>query len=265
MRLALGLEYDGRSYHGFQRQLDVPTVQAALEDALSKIADEPISVVAAGRTDTGVHATGQVVGFQCAAPRAPDAWVRGVNSLTPGSLKVRWVREVPEDFHPRYSASARRYLYLWFEDRVASPLLQGWAVRSPALDESAMHRAAQGLLGERDFTSFRGAGCQSKSAFRCVHRMAVTRLGGFVVLDVTANAFLLHMVRNLASALQQVGSGSREVEWPAQLLARRDRRLLGATAPPDGLYLTDVRYPGFDFPPSPLPGLLRAAGEAARF
>jgi len=265
MHLALGLEYDGRAYKGFQRQAGVSTVQAELEAALSQIADTPIAVVAAGRTDTGVHATGQVVGFHTEASRHLDAWRRGVNSLTSSGLKVRWVSQVAAQFHARYSATARRYMYLWYEDHIESPVVTGLAVRSNGLDDETMHRAAQALLGEHDFTSYRGAGCQSVSAHRCVHQISVRRHGGFVVLDVTANAFLLHMVRNIAGALVQVGGAARPPQWPGELLAQRDRRELGPTAGPHGLYLVGVHYPDCDFPEAPLPGLLRAMGDSARF
>ena len=265
MHLALGLEYDGRAFNGFQRQSGVPTVQAELEGALSQIADAPVRIVAAGRTDTGVHATGQVVGFHTDAPRHLQAWRRGVNSLTSAALKVRWVAEVSEEFHARYSATARRYMYVWYEDGVDSPVVEGLAVRSGPLDDEQMHRGAQALVGEHDFTSYRGAGCQSVSAQRCVHRIAVRRFAGLVVLDVTANAFLLHMVRNIAGALRQVGVDDRCAQWPGALLAEHDRSQLGPTAPAHGLYLVDVHYPDCDFPQAPLPGLLRAVGDPARF
>ena len=161
MHLALGLEYDGRSFNGFQRQIGVPTVQAELEQALSKIADEPVGIAAAGRTDTGVHATGQVVGFASDAVRHLDAWRRGVNSLTSAAVKVRWVVEVADDFHPRFSAAARRYMYVWYEDSVESPVMHGLAVRVDPLHDEKMHQAAQGLLGEHDFSGYCAAGCQS--------------------------------------------------------------------------------------------------------
>jgi len=264
MHMALGVEYDGGAFSGFQYQASSPSIQAVLEDALTRIADQPIRINAAGRTDAGVHATNQVVGFTSPVPRPLDAWRRGVNSLTPAAVKVRWAVQVDAAFHARYSASARRYMYLWYEDRVRSPGLDRWATNVSGLDDEAMHRAGRGLVGEHDFTSFRAAGCQSLSAHRCVHSIAVHRHGSLVVLDITANAFLLHMVRNIAAGLAQVGSGAQPPEWLAALLEARNRQLLGPTAPARGLHLVDVRYPGYRFPPGSPPAPLRALGDLTR-
>jgi len=264
-RWALGLEYDGGAFNGFQRQSHAPSVQGALEDALSQIANEPVRVVCAGRTDAGVHATQQVVSFETAAQRSPRSWIRGTNTLTPPALAVRWARAVPAEFHARYSATARRYLYLFDERAVPSPQLDPWTLATAPLDEEAMHRAAQLLPGERDFSAFRAAACQSPTAWRCVHHIAVCRLATLVVLDISANAFLLHMVRNIASALQQVGLGQRPPGWIAELLEAGDRTRLGRTAPPQALYLVDVSYPAPALPPASLPGPLRAIAGLERF
>lgn len=265
MKVALGVEYDGSAFRGFQLQNNAPSVQGALEAALSKIADRPVRVAAAGRTDAGVHATGQVVSFTTSADRPERAWLRGTNALTPPAVKVRWARRMEESFHARYSAAARRYQYLFYEDDGPSPLLTGRVAQVRRLDDQRMHRAAQVLVGEHDFTTFRAAACQSLSAYRRVHRIAVHRAESFVVLDVTANAFLLHMVRNLAGALSRVGAGRADEAWMGDILRRRDRTLAGPTAPPDGLYLVDVSYPGFHLPPGRLPALLRALGGLDRF
>ena len=265
MRLALGVEYDGSVFSGFQTQRDRATVQESLEQALSKIADQPIRIAAAGRTDAGVHATGQVVSFITEADRPLKAWHRGVNALTPPALKVRWAMPVTAEFHPRYDATARRYMYLFYESVQPSPLLEPFAVRAGPLDDGLMHRAAQALLGERDFTAFRAAGCQAQSPFRCIHRISVHRAQSIVCLDITANAFLLHMVRNIAGSLLHVGRGGGDRHWLEQILDRRERGLAPATAPPHGLYLVSVSYPGQTFPASPLPGLLRALGDLDRF
>ncbi|MFW6092518.1 MAG: tRNA pseudouridine(38-40) synthase TruA [Pseudomonadota bacterium] len=265
MNLALGVEYDGSAFHGFQLQATAPSVQGALEDALSQIAARPVRVAAAGRTDAGVHATGQVVGFRTPVERPLSAWVRGTNSLTPPAVKVVWAREMPEEFHPRYSAVARRYQYLFYEDAAPSPLLRGRATLAGKLNAAAMHRAAQALLGEHDFTTFRAAGCQSLSAHRCIHRITVQRVGALVVLDLTANAFLLHMVRNIAGALVRVGEAHVTEAWLGEILEQRRRDLAGRTAPPDGLYLVDAAYPGYGLPGGRTPALLRAVGGLERF
>ncbi len=260
---ALGVEYDGSAYHGWQRQVGQRTVQQTLESALTQVASHPVRVVASGRTDTGVHATSQVISFDCPMERPPAAWIRGTTSLTPKSLAVRWARPMPPTFHARFSAIARRYQYVFME--ADGPIALGrtqvtWA-RSP-LDDEAMHRAAQALVGEHDFSSFRASSCQSHSAYRCVHSIAVRRFGPLVVIDITANAFLQHMVRNIAGALMQIGIGEQTIGWLEVLLEARSRPLAGPTAPPDGLYLVDVNYaPEFAVPAGRPPPILRALGD----
>ena len=244
---ALGITYNGEAFHGWQRQADVVTVQGVLEQALSKIADHPVSLRVAGRTDAGVHATGQVAAFTSEAARTPADWHRGANALTADSVRVDWVQEVPAVFHPRYSATARRYVYLFHDTGQAHPLVANQVWSCKPLDADAMHRAAQILVGEHDFTSFRAAGCQSLAPMRRVNRCEVTRRGELVVMEIEANAFLLHMVRNIARALHDAGCGDAPIDV-ADLLARKDRTLLGATAPPGGLYLSAVSYPEYDLP-----------------
>ena len=252
----LGVEYDGGGYSGWQRQRHSPSVQEALEDALGRVADEPVKTVAAGRTDAGVHATKQVVSFVTAARRPLKAWRDGVNTLVGDGIKVRWARAADADFHARYSATARRYVYLFRLDSVPAPLGDRYAWRVSDLRTDAMHRAGQQLVGEHDFAGFRAAACQSRSSHRNVHRLAVRTVGELAVLDIEANAFLLHMVRNIAGALAQVGEGRRPASWIGDCLRARDRRRIGRTAPARGLYLVDVRYEGYDFPAGRLPPLL---------
>ena len=258
---ALGVEYDGADFHGWQRQSDVRTVQGALETAVGSVLNEPIALAAAGRTDSGVHATGQVASFQTAVKRPPRAYLAGVNSLLPSTVRVVWVRPVEAGFHARFSAANRRYMFLYVDEPAAVlSANQQWV--GPPLNAQRMHMAAQHLLGEQDFSAVRAAGCQSPTAIRCIHKISVRRHGPVVVLDVQANAFLLHMVRNIASALQQVGSLARPTDWLHELLASRDRSTLGITAPPQGLYLVGVGYPPHWGLPGPrLPPLLRTLGE----
>lgn len=256
-RLALALEYDGTQYSGWQRQAspNAPTVQGCLEQALSKVADAPVVVQCAGRTDSGVHASHQVVHFDAPSARPEAAWVMGVNSNLPGDIAVKWVSPVPVEFNARFSATARRYRYIFYSQATRPALLRRnvtW-IRTP-LDAKAMHLAAQNLLGERDFSAFRAAGCQSRSPMRFVSHARVTQTGDFTVLDIKANAFLHHMVRNIAGTLAVVGRGESEPEWVASLMDSRDRTLAAATAPPNGLYLIDVDYPPEFALPATVPG-----------
>ena len=255
-RIALGIAYDGAAFSGWQRQADALTVQGALEAALAEIAAAPVQLAAAGRTDAGVHANGQVAHFDAPQERPLRAWVRGTNTHLPPTVRVCWARTVEPTFHARFSATARRYVYLFADESHRQPLLEQRVWFGPRLAESAMHRAAQLLLGEQDFSAVRAAGCQSQTPMRCVHQVQVRRHGFLVSLDITANAFLLHMVRNIASALQRIGRGSADAAWLEALLASRDRTQLGPTAPPGALTLVDVRYPAGVPQPTGLPPAL---------
>ncbi|MFN2289309.1 MAG: tRNA pseudouridine(38-40) synthase TruA [Chromatocurvus sp.] len=251
-RIACCLEYSGSAYSGWQSQRGVRTVQDALEHALSSVADAPVRVHCAGRTDTGVHAAGQWIHFAPSRERDVGAWVRGGNANLPHDIRLLHAAAVTEQFHARHSATARHYRYIIANTPVASALCRGqvtW-VRQP-LDAQRMHRAAQALLGERDFSAFRAASCQSRTAMRCIHRVSVRRAGALLAIDVSANAFLHHMVRNIAGALIAVGIGRRHIDWIGELLRGRDRTRSAATAAPDGLYLVGVTYPGhFGLPES---------------
>lgn len=242
--IALGIEYDGSQYYGWQRQQEVSSVQQWLEQALSQVAGEPVTVFCAGRTDAGVHATGQVVHFTTHALRPPAAWTLGVNANLPDDIAVRWVAEVADDFHARYSALARRYRYIIFNQRLRPALLHhGVTHFYLPLDEQRMHQAAQCLVGEHDFTAFRAVQCQSKSPWRNVMYIQVQRLGDWVLVDIKANAFVHHMVRNIVGSLLEVGCGHQPPQWIAWLLGKRDRTLAAATAKARGLYLVAVDYP----------------------
>lgn len=245
-RIALGIEYDGAAFHGWQRQGDphLPTVQAALESALASIAAHPVSLICAGRTDTGVHASGQVVHFECQVDRGEKAWLRGTNSLLPPAVRVRWAKTVGADFHARFSAQSRRYRYVIYDSPVEPAILARQLTHTRLqLDIAAMHEAGQYLLGENDFSAFRAAGCQSRSPFRNVMHLRVTRHHRYIVLEIEANAFLQHMVRNIAGVLIEIGAGRQPPEWARQVLEGRDRKLAAVTASPFGLYLVAVRYP----------------------
>jgi tRNA pseudouridine38-40 synthase len=244
MRFALGVEYDGSDFSGWESQPRRRTVQSTLETALACVADGPVATVCAGRTDAGVHAIAQVVHFDSAAERAPHEWVMGTNSKLPGDVSVRWANPVAEPFHARYSAVCRYYRYVILNRRQRPALLRRRAAweRSP-LQVAAMHAAAEYLLGEQDFSSFRAAGCQAKSAVRNVVGLEVHRRGDLVFIDIAANAFLQHMVRNVAGVLIEIGKGKREPAWAKELLEARDRTRAAATAPPQGLYLSRIDYP----------------------
>ena len=244
MRIALGIEYDGTDFSGWQRLSHGRSVQATLEQALTFVADEPIEVVCAGRTDAGVHAHCQVVHFDSHAQRSERSWTLGVNSRLPPSIALRWARPVALDFHARFGARARRYRYLIL-NRPLRPALDARFVtweRVP-LDAAAMHVAAQALVGEQDFSAFRTVACQANTPMRNVHAIRVTRADERVIVEIQANAFLHHMVRNIVGSLLPVGRGERAPEWIAQLLAGRDRAVAGPTAGPHGLLFVGPLYP----------------------
>ncbi len=245
MRVALGVQYDGAGFRGWQAQpAGTRTVQACLERALTKVANQAVTLICAGRTDTGVHGIGQVVHFDTTAVRSARAWVLGGNANLPPDISLHWASEVADDFHARFSALVRRYRYLIFNQPHRSALWRqraAWYYRP--LDTERMHAAGQALVGEHDFSSFRAAECQARHPVREIFELTVRRQGAGVVLDVAANAFLHHMVRNIAGVLLAIGAGDRPVEWARELLTQRDRTQGGVTAPAEGLYLLAVRYP----------------------
>jgi tRNA pseudouridine38-40 synthase len=244
MRIALGIEYDGSQFHGWQKQPNCRTVQNVLEAVLSRIANQPVHVVCAGRTDTGVSAVGQVVHFDTSAKRNIRAWVYGSNSDLPQDVCVRWAQPVPDDFSARYSAMTRSYRYLIYNNPIRPSLLcrqVTWQYRP--LDVEKMAQAAKVLEGEHDFSSFRAIECQAKSPVRNIKSLTVTRRDDLVIIDITANAFLHHMVRNIAGVLMTIGHGKRPVDWIDHVLAAQDRTQGAETAPAYGLQLQHVTYP----------------------
>ncbi|WP_346798523.1 tRNA pseudouridine(38-40) synthase TruA [Halomonas sp. Bachu 37] len=263
-RLAMGVEYDGSGYCGFQRLKHAASVQATLEKALTRIAGADVRIHASGRTDSGVHATRQIIHFDPPVARSEKAWVFGANSYLPRDVAVHWVKAVPDTFDSRRKALGRRYRYVLL-NQISRPVLERHNVtwcRDP-LDAEAMHEAAQALVGENDFSSFRAAGCQSKTPWRHMHFVEVKRHGPLVVIDIQGNAFLHHMIRNIAGALVSVGRGEQDKAHLARLLALKDRKQGDVTAPACGLHFVDSLYdPQFDLPKEPLgPNLLAFTGE----
>jgi tRNA pseudouridine38-40 synthase len=250
VRIVLGLEYDGARFSGWQTQKDGSGIQDTVEAALKSFIGESVEVVCAGRTDAGVHASGQVIHLDSPVQRESHAWVRGVNRYLPQSVSIRWAREVASDFHARYSALNRTYEYWILNDPVRSPLHDertGWVFQ--ALDVAAMHTAAQSLLGTHDFSAFRSAECQAASPVRELRQFDVERSGRLVRIQVAANAFLHHMVRNLVGTLVYIGIGRNPPRWALEVLAGRDRAAAAPTFAACGLYLTRVEYDrAFDLP-----------------
>ncbi|AJD48062.1 tRNA pseudouridine synthase A [Isoalcanivorax pacificus W11-5] len=254
-RIALGVEYDGSRYHGWQtQQVGIRTVQTEVERALAKVANHPVSVSCAGRTDSGVHATGQVIHFDTDAERSERGWVYGANSALPADIAIRWAKPVSTEFHARFGAVARRYRYVIYNHRIRPALYNRqltWNYRP--LDIERMRQALPALRGTHDFTSYRGIHCQAKSPVKTLHHLELFQREQLIVLEAEANAFLMHMVRNIAGVLMAIGTGKAEPGWAGEVLAARDRRLGGVTAPPYGLYLVGVRYdPVFELPDEPL-------------
>ena len=244
MRYALGVEYDGKNYCGWQRQKNVIGVQQVVERALSIIADEPIEVICAGRTDTGVNATNQIIHFETNKIRKNLAWTLGVNTHLPADVAIKCVKEVSDDFHARFSATARRYRYIIYNCRLRSAILSsGISFCQFPLDEKLMHQAAQSLVGRHDFTSFRTVHCQSHSPIRTLLACDVSRHGDYVIIDIKANAFLHHMVRNIAGSLMRVGQEQETVDWILEVLLAKNRCVAGMPAAAAGLYFVDVDYP----------------------
>lgn len=259
-RIACRIEYDGSHYNGWQSQphAGAVTVQDQIERALTEIAAAPVRVHCAGRTDTGVHAFSQIIHFDAPVTRSCKAWVIGGNASLPRDIRIHWAEPVAADFHARFCAEARRYRYVIANTPIRPALLQAqvtWHRRH--LDAESMHTAAQVFLGEQDFSAFRAASCQSSTPMRNVQFVEVRRRGDLVILEIVANAFLHHMVRNIAGALLSVGDGRKPGDWIAELLAGRDRSVAAETAPASGLYLVDVDYPAhFGLPRTPYGSLL---------
>lgn len=244
MRIAIGIEYNGLAYAGWQHQGHAPTVQQAVEQALSVVADHPVKVMAAGRTDAGVHALGQVAHFDTTAQRMPRAWLLGTNANLSRDVALTWAQPVDNEFHARFCAQRRRYRYVILNRMARSAVLDhrmAWVHH--ALDEVRMTQAAQALLGRHDFSSYRATACQAKNPVKTVYELSVQRRADLIVIDIEADGFLHHMVRNIVGVLLAIGSGEREIPWAQEVLDARDRNAGGVTAPPHGLYFVHAIYP----------------------
>lgn len=257
MRVALGVEYDGSHYCGWQRQKHDPeSVQEHLEAALSKVANHPVQVICAGRTDTGVHGVGQVVHFDTDAERKEKGWIFGCNTNLPGSIAVRWAKPVSDEFHARFSATSRAYRYVIYNHPVRPALgIQHLTWNFRPLNVELMQQAAQVLVGEHDFSSFQAQGCQAKSPVRTIHHINLYRRGHLIIMDIQANAFLQHMVRNIIGVLMAIGCGKEPLSWIGDVLNHRNRTLGGVTAPPYGLFFMRVGYPAEFGIPDPEPDI----------
>ena len=246
-RWACGVSYVGTDYHGWQKQPGLAaTVEQVIMRALQQVADAPIQLQCAGRTDRGVHALGQVIHFDSAKQRSADNWVQGANQYLPASIKLQWARPVSEDFHARYSAISRCYHYVIYNHSVAHPLLHDrvwWVRKDIRAQQAAMQAAANHWLGEQDFSSFRDADCQAAHPVRSLHRCEVQVQGRYCVVTLEANAFLHHMVRNMMGVLIEIGLGKRSPDWALAVLRAKNRTEAGMTVPASGLYLSDVGYP----------------------
>jgi tRNA pseudouridine38-40 synthase len=244
MRIALGISYQGSAYHGWQSQKGLACIQTCLVQAISQVADHPISLSCAGRTDKGVHAIGQVVHFDTAAQRSQQAWLLGCNSHLPADIRINWVQEVDSNFHARFSALARRYYYIIYNHRLKNALWNQYTSHCYyPLNENTMQSAALHLIGEHNFSSFRAASCQASSACREIQHIRIKRQGCYVIIDIQANAFLHHMVRNMSAVLMTIGAGKKPIEWAKEVLLAQDRKAADITAAPNGLYLYQVFYP----------------------
>jgi len=244
MKIALGIEYSGCRYYGWQKQDISPTVQEVLESALSKIANEDIRVVCAGRTDTGVHALQQVVHFETSSHREAQAWILGTNTILPKDVAVTWILNVDDDFHARFAAEERTYQYLILNRQSRPAIFNGLVTwQHQQLDFERMKQASQCLIGEHDFSSYRAVACQANTPIRTIHKLEIKQWDDWFVITLCANAFLHHMVRNIAGVLMAIGRGKEEVSWAEEVLLAKDRTAGGITAKPDGLYLVNIKYP----------------------
>lgn len=243
MRYAAIVEYNGSQFNGWQIQPHAPSVQAVVEAALAHVADEPVRVHTAGRTDTGVHAVGQVIHFDTDKQRANYGWLRGANTKLPDSVAIKWINPVADDFHARFSAQSRRYRYILNTRKIPLGILTDYVSRYPLdLDFEAMRAALVALIGTHDFSAYRASGCQSMDPVKTMHSIELNQQGDWIWLDICGNGFLQHMVRNIVGVLLKIGAGERAISWAAEVLESKDRRKGGVTAKPNGLFFVEAVY-----------------------
>jgi len=243
MRYAAIVEYDGSRFNGWQIQPHAPSVQANVEAALAHVADEPIRVHTAGRTDTGVHAVGQVIHFDTEKLRSNYGWLRGANTKLPDSIAIKWIKPVDDDFHARFGAKSRSYRYILNTRKIPLGILADYVSRYPLdLDLDAMRSAVQSLIGTHDFSAYRASGCQSMDPVKTMYSIEINQHKDWIWLDICGNGFLQHMVRNIVGVLLKIGTGEREVSWAAEVLDSKDRKQGGVTAKPNGLFFVEARY-----------------------
>ena len=244
MKILLSIEYDGKNYHGWQEQKEPNTIQGKIQEAIYQFSQENIKLVVAGRTDTGVHATGQVAHFETFIDRPKEKWLLGLNSFLPEDIRIKNVKFVDSDFHARFSALSRSYRYIIYNNKVKPCINRykvGWYFLN-ILDEKKMEAAGKKLLGKKDFSCFRSSHCQSNSPVRQINDIVVSRENDYIYIDINANSFLYNMVRNIVGSLVLVGSGEKDILWMEDLLNSKDRKLAGKQFPPEGLYLVKIEY-----------------------
>ncbi|MCV2525328.1 MAG: tRNA pseudouridine(38-40) synthase TruA [Candidatus Lightella neohaematopini] len=244
MKLALGVEYVGTNYYGWQKQKNLPSIQEEIEKAIFHITNEKVDIICAGRTDAGVHAIGQVIHFETNTNLPNKAWIMGINSNLPNNISIKWIKKVPDSFHARYSAYARRYQYIIYNNKIRSSLYYNRVNHVYyLLDESSMKRAASYLIGEHNFISIKQSSCQSVSSWRKIYNLSINRYGDYLIIDIKANSFLYHMVRNIVGVLLDIGSGKKSIDWIKNIINVNKKINLIKTASANGLYLVLVYYP----------------------
>jgi len=244
MKILLSIQYDGKNYHGWQEQKNPNTIQGKIQESIFKFSQEKVKLFVAGRTDSGVHATNQFAHFESSLKRDEDKWILGLNSLLPDDIRINFVKYVEDDFHARFSVLSRTYRYVIYNNTIKPCINRnkvGWYYLN-ILDENKMQDAAKKLIGEKDFSCFRSANCQSNSPIRKINDIIITRENDYIYIDINANSFLYNMVRNLVGSLVLIGSGEKDINWMDDLIFSKDREKAGKQFPASGLFLVNIEY-----------------------